>query len=198
MERAREARRVPGEGAPLAVVIAALAVGLALTGAALVHLDASGPPPEAPPRAEPAALEPARPAALTSVVPSVASVLPPAPAEPPLECREPLVVPFERASHELTGPARREVRAFARWAAAREGRVLVRGHADRDGSSAHNLALSDRRARAVGAVLRAQGLAEERVLLQAFGEYQPLGRSAAQNRRVEIRLEGLPPCGGAT
>lgn len=109
--------------------------------------------------------------------------------EPPLRCSDPLIVPFDYASHELSESARREVRRFARWAAERPGRVVVRGHTDRAGSTSHNLALARRRALAVAAVLRARGVSEERLLIQALGEYQPVGRSAARNRRVEAFLE---------
>lgn len=204
MDRAPDAWRVPGEGAPLGVVIAALLLGLSLGGAALAQHRAPEPPVLAAPL-PPEPVEQPRPSTLTNAapvpardqpLPSAAPVA--APVEPPSDCREPLVVSFERASHELSINGRREARRFARWAAARDGRVLVRGHADRAGASSHNLVLSERRARTVEAVLRAQGVAEERVLLQAFGEHQPAGRSDAGNRRVEVVLEGVPPCGGAT
>jgi len=72
------------------------------------------------------------------------------------------------------------------------------GHADGSGHRDHNLRLSRARVRAVATLLRAQGLAVGRVA--GFGADQPVATNKtrtgrAQNRRVEILLEGIPTQG---
>jgi len=72
-------------------------------------------------------------------------------------------------------------------------RIEVGGHADRSGSDAYNMALSQRRANAVAADLVARGISRSAITVQAFGESRPLVATAdgvrePQNRRVEIIL----------
>lgn len=72
-------------------------------------------------------------------------------------------------------------------------RLIVAGHADRAGSSRHNLDLSRRRAEAVRAELLRRGLSEVQFEIQAFGEERPLidtadGVAEPQNRRVEVMI----------
>jgi len=69
--------------------------------------------------------------------------------------------------------------------------VLLRGHADRLGNPAHNLALSRQRAAAVRLFLIARGAPAERILVEALGDTEPADRSDtptawAKNRRVQI------------
>ena len=72
--------------------------------------------------------------------------------------------------------------------------VDVFAHTDTTGSPQYNLALSQKRASAVGAFLGSRGVARARVASKGLGETAPLypldqseGQRAA-NRRVEIRL----------
>lgn len=69
--------------------------------------------------------------------------------------------------------------------------LLVEGHTDSTGNSAHNLTLSQQRAASVKAYLVAGGIAPTRLQSAGFGQSKPvsdngseLGR--AQNRRVEL------------
>jgi outer membrane protein OmpA-like peptidoglycan-associated protein len=69
--------------------------------------------------------------------------------------------------------------------------LLVRGHADRLGSPAPNLALSRWRAQEVERFLVAHGAPAARILLEARGDLEPIDRSEtpvawAKNRRVEL------------
>lgn len=69
--------------------------------------------------------------------------------------------------------------------------VQVIGHTDNTGSTAHNQALSERRAQAVAAVLTENAVEAWRVLTAGVGYAQPVASNdtpggRAQNRRVEI------------
>ncbi|MDX1540747.1 MAG: OmpA family protein [Geminicoccaceae bacterium] len=70
-------------------------------------------------------------------------------------------------------------------------RLVLAGHADRSGSESYNLALSERRARAVAGALEQMGVPGDALVLEWFGESRPRvptedGVRQPQNRRVEI------------
>lgn len=72
--------------------------------------------------------------------------------------------------------------------------ITVVGHADATGSDDYNQALSERRARSVGAVLMDDGVGYRRIAASGRGEWEPVASNAtewgrAQNRRVEIHLK---------
>lgn len=72
-------------------------------------------------------------------------------------------------------------------------RVQVVGHTDDTGSAAHNMELSQRRARSVAGILTAGGVAPARISTVGRGENQPVASNSsdagrAQNRRVEILI----------
>lgn len=84
--------------------------------------------------------------------------------------------------------------AASRQLEARE--LLVVGHADRVGSDADNLRLSQRRAEAVRAALVQRGVPMERIRVQALGESQPLvdtadGVSEEQNRYAFVIMREM-------
>ena len=69
--------------------------------------------------------------------------------------------------------------------------VMLAGHADKSGSDAYNVGLSQRRADAVKAYLSGKGIPAAALSTEAFGESRPLVETAdgvrePQNRRVEI------------
>jgi outer membrane protein OmpA-like peptidoglycan-associated protein len=72
--------------------------------------------------------------------------------------------------------------------------VDVLAHTDTSGSAQGNLALSQKRAAAVGTYLAGHGVAKARIASHGFGEAVPLYNSEvtenqkAANRRIEIRL----------
>lgn len=72
--------------------------------------------------------------------------------------------------------------------------VDVYAHTDTTGSPEYNLALSQKRATAVGAFLSGHGVARARIAAKGYGEAAPLYNpdptedQQAANRRVEIRL----------
>jgi outer membrane protein OmpA-like peptidoglycan-associated protein len=72
--------------------------------------------------------------------------------------------------------------------------IEVDGHADLSGSPQYNQGLSLRRAKAVGAELVKDGVPQNLIFVQAFGDTRPLvptarGVREPQNRRVEIILK---------
>lgn len=72
-------------------------------------------------------------------------------------------------------------------------RLEISGHTDSDGAEADNLALSDRRARAVVDFLTAAGIAADRLVAVGHGESRPLASNEtdegkAANRRIEFRV----------
>jgi outer membrane protein OmpA-like peptidoglycan-associated protein len=79
-------------------------------------------------------------------------------------------------------------------------RLRVEGHTDDRGKDAYNLELSKRRAASVVRYLLEQGVADNRLTSEGYGETRPIsdnktaaGRS--QNRRVEfvvLESEGCP------
>lgn len=74
-----------------------------------------------------------------------------------------------------------------------EARLEISGHTDSDGSEADNLALSDRRARAVVDFMTAAGIAADRLVAVGHGEGRPLASNEtdegkATNRRIEFRV----------
>lgn len=77
--------------------------------------------------------------------------------------------------------------------ATKERSILVEGHTDSQGSDAHNLDLSQRRADAVRSFLTQRGYDPSRIRAVGIGESRPVGDNAtaegrANNRRVEIVL----------
>jgi outer membrane protein OmpA-like peptidoglycan-associated protein len=74
-----------------------------------------------------------------------------------------------------------------------ETNILVEGHTDNVGSDAANLALSQKRANAVGEELKKDGLAASRLTVKWYGESQPKADNStvegrASNRRVEFSI----------
>ena len=117
----------------------------------------------------------------------------PAPAPPPPPpAWDPFFVFFDSGSARLGRKAERILDAASRsMGAYADPRVEVTGHADRQGSSASNLALSRRRAEAVAAALVARGVPSAAIATAAKGEDQPLvatadGVAEAQNRYATI------------
>jgi outer membrane protein OmpA-like peptidoglycan-associated protein len=72
--------------------------------------------------------------------------------------------------------------------------VTIVGHADAIGSDSYNQALSERRARAVGAALMDYGIDWRRIDVSGRGEWDPIASNDSEwgrsrNRRVEISIK---------
>ena len=71
-------------------------------------------------------------------------------------------------------------------------KVLIEGHADERGTPEYNIALGERRAKAVQRYLVLQGVSPAQLELVSYGEERPVATGSdesswAQNRRVELR-----------
>jgi outer membrane protein OmpA-like peptidoglycan-associated protein len=74
-----------------------------------------------------------------------------------------------------------------------ETNILIEGHTDDKGADSYNLALSERRAKAVGNYLKDYGISSSRLTINWYGETQPKventsDASRAENRRVEFAI----------
>ncbi len=72
--------------------------------------------------------------------------------------------------------------------------VVVSGYTDNTGSVGHNQILSEQRAQSVSSYLAAQGVSNNRLFSQGFGDRDPIASNASAssrslNRRVEIALQ---------
>lgn len=106
---------------------------------------------------------------------------------------------FESASATLDPASNETIAAMAQMLARHvDWTVTVEGHTDSIGTSASNMALSERRANAVRARLTSLGVAPSRLKAAGYGQTRPRESNAtiagrARNRRVEL----LRPCGGS-
>jgi OmpA-OmpF porin, OOP family len=139
---------------------------------------------------------PAKPAAAPAPMPVAAPAPAPAPAAAPAPApARNYIVFFDFDKADLKSDAQTVVRQAAAGFKNSQGvtRIEATGHADRSGTPAYNMKLSERRAEAVRAELIAQGVPANAITIAAKGETQPLVQTAdgvrePQNRRVEIVL----------
>jgi len=73
--------------------------------------------------------------------------------------------------------------------------VVIEGHADERGSREYNLALGERRAKAIERILNLEGVPKEQIQVISFGEERPVAmghdeESWRLNRRVELLYSG--------
>lgn len=73
-------------------------------------------------------------------------------------------------------------------------KVELDGHTDSQGSEKYNLALGQRRAKAVANVLIQNGIASNKIMTQSYGESQPIASNKtqagrAENRRVDTHFD---------
>ena len=102
------------------------------------------------------------------------------------------VIYFDYDSTNIRNEDREIIRAHAGYMAANAGAVAVlEGHADERGSREYNIALGERRAKAVRQLLLFQGSTDRQLETVSYGEERPATQgheeaSWQQNRRVEI------------
>ncbi len=156
---------------------------------------AKKPAPDAAPQAAPAvapAEQPASTSAATHPAPS-AEVATPAVTLATDDGTRLESVFFGYDDYTLTASAREVLARNGRWLQDHPAsRVTVEGHCDERGSDEYNLALGERRARAVKNYLVTLGVAADRLTTISYGEERPVdpghGEAAwSKNRRVEFK-----------
>ncbi|MCB5161908.1 peptidoglycan-associated lipoprotein Pal [Marinomonas algarum] len=75
-----------------------------------------------------------------------------------------------------------------------DARIVLEGHADERGTREYNMALGERRAKAISRYLTIQGVAASQIETVSFGEEVPVAFGSDNNawqlnRRVEVRYE---------
>lgn len=96
---------------------------------------------------------------------------------------------FDQAA--LSADTREALDLVAKVLKATKAKVTLEGHADERGTREYNLALGERRAKAVANYLKVQGVSASQLEVISYGEEKPAvnGTSAAdmaKNRRVEL------------
>ena len=99
---------------------------------------------------------------------------------------------FEFDSSDLKQDALRALDVHARDLQGSGKRVVLEGHTDERGTREYNMALGERRAKAVQRYLVLQGVSPAQLELVSYGEERPgagghTEADWAQNRRVELR-----------
>jgi len=99
---------------------------------------------------------------------------------------------FEYDSSDLKPEAMRALDVHARDLKTSGQRVVLEGHTDERGTREYNLALGERRAKAVQRYLVLQGVSPAQLELVSYGKERPAAighdeQSWAQNRRVELK-----------
>lgn len=103
---------------------------------------------------------------------------------------------FDFNSSELSEADREALATHASLLAANPDlAVVLEGHADERGSREYNLALGERRAKAIEQVLNLQGVDREQIQVISFGEERPVALGHDEqawrlNRRVELLYSG--------
>lgn len=103
---------------------------------------------------------------------------------------------FDFDSFEIKATDRELIQAHARYLAQNpDQKVVLEGHTDERGTREYNIALGERRAKAVSQLLLLQGVAQSQIDMISFGEERPVAMGHDEsawslNRRVEILYSG--------
>lgn len=103
---------------------------------------------------------------------------------------------FDFDSYEVKAADRELIQAHARYLAQNPNeKIVLEGHTDERGTREYNIALGERRAKAVTQLMLLQGVSQSQLDMISFGEERPvaLGHDESAwslNRRVEILYSG--------
>ena len=109
------------------------------------------------------------------------------------------VVHFDFDSSELSSTDYQTLQAHAQFLVANaNSKVALTGHTDERGTREYNMALGERRAKAVESFLITNGVSAQQLEAVSYGKEAPVnaGHDEAawkENRRVEINYEAVPP-----
>lgn len=105
-----------------------------------------------------------------------------------------LHIKFATSSYAIPASASKDIEKLKSFMKEYPGYTLeIGGHTDSIGEAPQNMILSDKRAKALAAVLVKGGINTDRIKAQGFGESLPLvsnmeAPGRAQNRRVEVKM----------
>ncbi|MEQ1875232.1 MAG: peptidoglycan-associated lipoprotein Pal [Bdellovibrionia bacterium] len=101
---------------------------------------------------------------------------------------------FQYDQAQLTGEARKQLQGNADWIKGHTDVVVqVEGHCDNRGSTEYNLALGERRAKAVRAYLVSLGIDANRLSVMSYGEEKPLVNSENEDAWTKNRRANFLP-----
>jgi len=109
------------------------------------------------------------------------------------------VVHFDYDSTQLTNEDLQTLQAHAQFLVANaNSRVALTGHTDERGTREYNMALGERRAKAVESFLVTSGVNANQLEAVSYGKEIPINaghdeNAWKENRRVEINYEAVPP-----
>ena len=109
------------------------------------------------------------------------------------------VVHFDYDSTELSNTDLQTLQAHAQFLVANaNSRVALTGHTDERGTREYNMALGERRAKAVESFLVTSGVSANQLEAVSYGKEMPINaghdeNAWKENRRVEINYEAVPP-----
>ncbi|WP_019384030.1 peptidoglycan-associated lipoprotein Pal [Acinetobacter venetianus] len=109
------------------------------------------------------------------------------------------VVHFDYDSSDLSAQDYQTLQAHAQFLVANaNSKVALTGHTDERGTREYNMALGERRAKAVESFLITNGVNPQQLEAVSYGKEAPVntGHNEAawkENRRVEINYEAVPP-----
>lgn len=109
------------------------------------------------------------------------------------------VVHFDYDSSDLSNEDYQTLQAHAQFLMANaNSRVALTGHTDERGTREYNMALGERRAKAVESFLVTNGVAATQLEAVSYGKEMPINaghdeNAWKENRRVEINYEAVPP-----
>jgi peptidoglycan-associated lipoprotein len=109
------------------------------------------------------------------------------------------VVHFNYDSSELSNEDLQTLQAHAQFLVANaSSRVALTGHTDERGTREYNMALGERRAKAVESFLVTSGVSANQLEAVSYGKEMPINpghdeNAWKENRRVEINYEAVPP-----
>ena len=109
------------------------------------------------------------------------------------------VVNFDYDSSQLSQKDFATLNAHARYLAQTTGaKVTLAGHTDERGTREYNMALGERRALAVQTFFLTNGVKQGQIETVSYGKEVPVNEATseaawAENRRVEIKYDAMPP-----
>jgi peptidoglycan-associated lipoprotein len=109
------------------------------------------------------------------------------------------VVHFDYDSSDLSNEDYQTLQAHAQFLVANaNSKVALTGHTDERGTREYNMALGERRAKAVESFLITNGVAATQLEAVSYGKEMPINaghdeNAWKENRRVELNYEAVPP-----